>query len=105
MAYWERLLKTEDECEQRIADAVAQSAQLIEARRQEANTEVERLRSDYKARLDQARAESEESIRQLQENLQAGQQAKKARAAEQVRSHKDQIVELLLSAVLNVPLD
>jgi F0F1-type ATP synthase membrane subunit b/b' len=99
---WELLLKTEDQCEGLIAEAVSQSAHLVERRHQEADAEVEKIRSEYKVMLDKARDEAEQSIRQLQDHLQDGQQDMKTHAAEQVLMHKEEIVELLLSAVLNV---
>jgi hypothetical protein len=44
-------------------------------------------------------------MRALQEELQSDQQEKKTQAADEVRVRQDAIVQLLLSAVLNVSLE
>jgi vacuolar-type H+-ATPase subunit H len=102
---WAEILKAEDDGEARIRAAQEQANQLIEQKRKEASDEVERLRADHTERLNKAKAQSDELIRALKEELQSGQQEKKATAANEVRVRKDAIVQLLLSAVLNVHLE
>jgi F0F1-type ATP synthase membrane subunit b/b' len=102
---WTAILKAEDEGEATIRTAHEQANRLIEQKRKEANDEVERLRAEHTERLSSAKAQSDESVRALREELQSGQQEKKAKAANDVRIRKDAIVQLLLSTVLNVHLE
>jgi vacuolar-type H+-ATPase subunit H len=102
---WLAILGAEDAGEATIRTAQDHANRLIEQRRKEAGEEVDKIRKSHTDRLDEAKAQSDESVRQLQQDLQVGQQEKKAKAADEVRSCKPAIVQLLLSAVLTVHLE
>jgi hypothetical protein len=102
---WRQILEAEDQGAETLRKAKQDEIRLIEQKRKEANDEVEKIRKRHTERLAEAKSQSDASVRALQEELQSGQQEKKAKAAEEVRSRKDAIVKLLLSAVLSVRLE
>jgi sirohydrochlorin ferrochelatase len=102
---WRQLLEAEDAGEEMIHEAEVKATQTIERRRADASAEVDRLRADHARRLKDKKDESDAQVSRLQEGLQAGQQEKKAQAAEAVRGQKAEIIKILLSAVLTVPID
>jgi hypothetical protein len=104
-AHWQALIREEDEGEQISEAASAEASRIVDTKRREASEEIERMRQDYQTRLATAKTQSDAEIERLKKSLEDGQQARKSDAATQVRSQKDGIVKLLLTAVLNVPLE
>jgi vacuolar-type H+-ATPase subunit H len=74
---WLAILKAEDKGETTIREALDAANRVIEEKRQEAAKEVDRIRKDHADRLTDAKAQSDESVNQLQQGLQLGQQEKK----------------------------
>lgn len=104
-AYWERVLEAEDRAEEVITRAHDEEKEIVNGRRQEATAMVEEMKRDYGARLTGAKTESEQRVRRLQDDLQSDQQEGKAKSAAMVANKKDEIVKILLNAVLSVELE
>lgn len=101
-AIWEEILTAEDNYAKRVADADAQAKQLVDDKRKEASQKSKELQEQYRKSLQEKKQESDKKVADLQRSIEQGKKQQKDNAAHEVLLRKDQIVKMLIDAVLNI---
>ena len=99
---WETILKAEDEAKAAIDKGDKEVQKIIESGREQVNKKKQDAKKQYDKKTEIEKNLSDDKIKDLQENLKSSQQRGKEKAAKQVIVKKEEIVNVLLDAVLKV---
>ena len=99
---WEVLLEAEDRAAETVNEAVRNGEELLRNKREEANREIQNMQERYANDIKDENEEADLQIADLKKDLEQTEREGKENAIENVHSHQEEIIDLLMKTVLTV---